>query len=89
MDVLNALRTHDERIAVKKDSEIILIEKPPLIDDNNDLDKSPQLILSELLNYHELRDKIYARMVEHVDNRLYWVQWAQKVPLSSNYARNS
>ncbi|MBQ6006240.1 MAG: DEAD/DEAH box helicase, partial [Selenomonadaceae bacterium] len=28
---------------------------------------------------HELRDKIYARMVEHVGNRLYWVQWAQKV----------
>ena len=85
-DVLNALRAHDERIdaeiqriAVKKDSEIISVVKPPPIDDNDDSEKSPQLILSELLNWHELRDKIYARMVEHVGNRLYWVQWAQKV----------
>ena len=85
-DVLNALRAHDERIdaeiqriAVKKDSDIILVDKPPPIDDNDDSEESPQLILSELLNWHELRDKIYARMVEHVGNRLYWVQWAQKV----------
>ncbi len=85
-DVLNALRAHDERIdaeiqriAVKKDSDIILVDKPPPIDDNNDSEESRQLLLSELLNWHELRDKIYARMVEHVGNRLYWVQWAQKV----------
>ena len=85
-DVLNALRAHDERIdaeiqriAVKKDSDKILVDKPPPIDDNDDSEESPQIVLSELLNWHELRDKIYARMVEHVGNRLYWVQWAQKV----------
>ena len=85
-DVLNALRAHDERIdaeiqriAVKKDSDKILVDKPPPIAGDDDSEESPQLILSELLNWHELRDKIYARMVEHVGNRLYWVQWAQKV----------
>ena len=85
-DVLNALRAHDERIdaeiqriAVKKDSDRILVDKPPPIDGDDDSEEPPQLILSELLNWHELRDKIYARMVEHVGNRLYWVQWAQKV----------
>ena len=85
-DVLNALRAHDERIdaeiqriAVKKYSDIILVDKPPPIAGDDDSEESPQLILSELLNWHELRDKIYARMVEHVGNRLYWVQWAQKV----------
>ena len=85
-DVLNALRAHDERIdaeiqriAVKKDSDRILVDKPPPIDGDDDSEESRQLILSELLNWHELRDKIYARMVEHVGNRLYWVQWAQKV----------
>lgn len=83
---MNALRTHDERIdaeiqriAVKKDSDRILVDKPPSNDENDDSEESRQLILSELLNWHELRDKIYARMVENVGNRLYWVQWAQKV----------
>ena len=85
-EVLNALRAHDERIdaeiqriAVKKDSDKILVDKPPPIAGDDDSEESRQLVLSELLNWHELRDKIYARMVEHVGNRLYWVQWAQKV----------
>lgn len=86
-DVLNALRAHDERIdaeiqriAVKKDSDRIIVDKPHANDaDNYNSDDTRQLVLSELLNWHELRDKIYARMVEHVGNRLYWVQWAQKV----------
>ena len=52
-DVLNALRAHDERIdaeiqriAVKKDSDRILVDKPPSNDENDDSEESRQLILS-------------------------------------------
>ncbi len=80
-DVINALRAHDdamnveiERIKNTGESGKVI---PGKIREGNGSDKPVQLQL--LLPWDELRDKIYARMVEHVGNRLYWIQWAYKV----------
>ena len=82
-DVINALRAHDdamnveiERIRNTGNSKRIIPGTPPK--GASDFE-NPQLVLEELLNWDELRDKIFARMVEHVGNRLYWIQWADKV----------
>lgn len=82
-NVINALRAHDdamnieiERIRNNHNSKRIIPVKTRGGFDNSD---NPQLILEELLRWDELRDKIYARMVENVGNKLYWIQWANKV----------
>lgn len=83
-EVVNALRAHDdamnieiERIRNKLSGETK--ENPSekiLIDDGGG---RGQLFLEELLKWDNLKNKIYARMVEHVGNKLYWIQWAHKV----------
>ena len=79
--ILNALRAHDSRMDIfiediklhagnvggKNGSGPIIVESS---------DKIP---LQTLLNFEELKNLIYARMVEHVGNRRYWEQWAKDI----------
>lgn len=89
--VLNALRAHDDRF----DAEINRIKlnnnhgdriKVVSINDEFDEDEkfihdvpNPTQIDLPLAELHELQDKIYAKMVEKVGSKRYWVQWAQDV----------
>ena len=89
--VLNALRAHDDRF----DAEINRINlnknkgeriKVVGIDDEFDDDgnfihdvPNPTQIDLPLAELHELQDAIYARMVQKVGSKRYWVQWAQDV----------
>ncbi|MBQ7630896.1 MAG: N-6 DNA methylase, partial [Selenomonadaceae bacterium] len=83
-DVLNALRAHDdamdvefERIRNNGSSEKIIIDggKPPF----EHADKSTQISLEFLLRWDDVKNKMYARIVEHLGNKLYWIQWAEKI----------
>lgn len=87
--IINALRAHDDNLRIEIERIRNNLEssnhKPG---DNasdkiaviNSDDESPaQLSLNFLLRWDDLKDKIYARMVERVGNKLYWIQWAYKV----------
>ncbi|MBR1804930.1 MAG: DEAD/DEAH box helicase, partial [Selenomonadaceae bacterium] len=83
--IINALRAHDEamnieieRIRNTSTAEKILVE-PPKPPDENSGTNPVQLTLFNFLSWENFRAEIYARMVEHVGNRLYWIQWAYKV----------
>ena len=79
--ILNALRAHDSRMDIfieeiklhsgkgdgKSPSDKIFVENPD------------QIALQTLLNFDELKNLIYARMVERVGNRRYWEQWAKDI----------
>ena len=78
--ILNALRAHDSRMDIfieeiklhvgkgnKTPSDKIFVENP---------DEIP---LQTLLHFDELKNLIYARMVERVGNRRYWEQWAKDI----------
>ncbi|MBR0290028.1 MAG: DEAD/DEAH box helicase, partial [Selenomonadaceae bacterium] len=78
--ILNALRAHDSRMDIfieeiklhvgkgnKTPSDKIFVENP---------DEIP---LQTLLHFNELKNLIYARMVERVGNRRYWEQWAKDI----------
>ncbi|MBR3050805.1 MAG: DEAD/DEAH box helicase [Selenomonadaceae bacterium] len=79
--ILNALRAHDSRMDIfieeiklhsgkggsKNPSDKIIVEGD---------DKIP---LQTLLHFDELKNLIYARMVERVGNRRYWEQWAKDI----------
>ena len=79
--ILNALRAHDSRMDIfieeiklhsgkgggKSPSDKIIVEGD---------DKIP---LQTLLHFDELKNLIYARMVERVGNRRYWEQWAKDI----------
>ena len=84
--IINALRAHDENMNI----EIERIRNYLSSDERKSgslpgsgkiiiENVNPQLVLGDLFRWNDLRNKIYARMVEHVGNRLYWIQWAQKV----------
>lgn len=85
--IINALRAHDENMNIEIErirnslssgerSSGSLPGSGKIIISNGD---NPQLVLEDLLRWDNLRNKIYARMVEHVGNRLYWIQWAYKI----------
>ncbi|MBR0261003.1 MAG: DEAD/DEAH box helicase, partial [Selenomonadaceae bacterium] len=79
--ILNALRAHDSRMDIfieeiklhsgngggKNPSDKIFVENPD------------QIALQTLLHFDELKNLIYARMVERVGNRRYWEQWAKDI----------
>ena len=79
--ILNALRAHDSRMDIfieeiklhsgkgdgKSPSDKIIVEGD---------DKIP---LQTLLHFDELKNLMYARMVERVGNRRYWEQWAKDI----------
>ncbi|MBR4151797.1 MAG: DEAD/DEAH box helicase, partial [Selenomonadaceae bacterium] len=85
--IINALRAHDENMNIeierirnsltggKNDSDNVPGGRKVIIGNGD----NPQLVLEDLLRWDDLRNKIYARMVEHVGNHLYWVQWTHKI----------
>ena len=81
-EVVNALRAHDEAMNIELERI-----RNKLTGKNPDDDPSvkvivsgdPQMFLEELLRWDDLKNKIYARMVEHVGSTPYWIQWAYKV----------
>lgn len=81
-EVLNALRSHDEAMDV--DIERIRNNLARSAADKPDTsivvsNGERQLTLDELLTWDAVKNKIYARIVERLGNRLYWVEWAHKV----------
>lgn len=87
--IINALRTHDhaltievERLRSTGETEKIIVtpgESADNRDDAESADKPVQLSLLNFLRWDDFKDKIYARMVEHVGDKLYWISWAYKV----------
>ncbi|RXA21715.1 helicase [Methanosarcina sp. MSH10X1] len=92
--VLNALRAHDDRFNAtinkielnSKKPDNILIGKPDTSFDENGNPISVERSRSErtiqtklLLQFEELQNLIFARMVNKVGDRLYWEQWAKSV----------
>lgn len=91
--VLNALRAHDDRFDAEinkinfnnnKSSKINVVGVPDGQDTDGDGTEKPNdpkatqinLPLPEL---QELQNVIYAKMVQKVGSKMYWVQWAQDV----------
>ena len=88
--ILNALRAHNdnlnveiERLRIRQESKVrngdISSDNGGTIIVTGDGGGQGTLGIENFLSWEDFRDKIYARMVEHVGNRLYWVQWAYKV----------
>ena len=82
--IINALRAHDDNMNIEIERLKISLEgaKDKKKSSTNKIivsNSDNQLVLEDLLRWQDFKYKIYARMVEHVGNRLYWVQWAYKV----------
>lgn len=92
--VLNALRAHDDRFNAtvnkielnRKKPDNILIGRPEYAFDGETpllttAENSPEYGLPQqlALQFGELQNVIYARMVEKVGDRRYWEQWAKDV----------
>jgi predicted helicase len=92
--VLNALRAHDDRFNAtinkielnKKKPDIILVGRTDVSFDKNgnpisvEGSRSDRTIQTQLLlQFEELQDVVFARMVNKVGDRLYWEQWAKSV----------
>lgn len=91
--VLNALRAHDDRFNAtinkielnnKRPSQIVVGGAPTTFDANgNPVQKqsgSKSDVATQLaLQFNELQDVVFARMVQKVGDRRYWEQWAQSV----------
>ena len=92
--VLNALRAHDDRFNAtinkidlnKKKPTTILVGRPdlgfdengnPIVSEGQVGEGTIQMRLN--LEFEELQDAVYARMVMKVGDRLYWEQWAKNV----------
>ena len=90
-DVLNALRSHDERLAAELSNHTyvhVSVVEPKRYDPEfvtkpggggERKREIPHLPL-------EFTDKLYARMVERVGDRFYWARWSKKVgDLATNF----
>ncbi len=86
-DVLNALRSHDERLAAELSNHtyrhVIVVKPKPSPNPNpgpNPKPKpgpGPDPVIPTIPLVFE--DKLYARMVEKVGDRFYWANWSKKV----------
>ena len=91
-DVLNALRSHDERLTAVINKLDLNEEPPDIIDiipvtigdeddtestDGDETEKPRQLELSFPLE--ELREALYAKLVAKVGTRTYWETWANDI----------
>jgi len=91
--VLNALRAHDDRFNAtinkielnnKRPNQIVVGGTPTTFDDQgNPVQKqkgSKSDVATQLaMQFHDLQDVVFARMVQKVGDRRYWEQWAQSV----------
>lgn len=85
-EILNALRAHDdamnieiEKIRNTGQSSKIIVARPneKIFPEISSTD--PQISIEYFLKWDDLKNKIYARIVENLGNKLYWIQWAYKV----------
>ena len=77
--VLNALRAHDSRLDVVIEEIKLNANKNKNPSDKIFIDHPDEISLQTLLHFDELKNLIYARMVERVGNRRYWEQWAKDI----------
>ncbi|MBE8950863.1 MAG: DEAD/DEAH box helicase [Quinella sp. 3Q1] len=79
--IINALRAHDENMNIEIERLKISLESKKTVRGSRKIiiGANPQLVLEDLLRWEDFKYKIYARMVQHVGNQLYWIQWAHKV----------
>lgn len=93
--VLNALRAHDDRFNAtvnkielnKKKPTQILVGKPEVEFQNghavlanpNQEKENKELARQLTLQFEQLQDIVFARMVQKVGDRRYWEQWAKNV----------
>ncbi|GAA1691493.1 DEAD/DEAH box helicase [Glycomyces endophyticus] len=85
--VLNALRSHDDRFNAeinriglnKSRSDRILAGHIAADDDPSDLGNLVQAARSGMASVEDWRDAIYARIVQKVGTRVYWKEWAKKI----------
>ncbi len=91
--VLNALRAHDEEFNAQvnaihlnrdRNSTKVVVVAPGNPDSpynqGKGADKDSDKVLEQLaLNFGELKDGIYAKLVEKVGDRFYWENWAKTV----------
>ena len=79
--ILNALRAHDSRMDIFIEDIKLHAGKVSGKNGSNPIivESSDKIPLQTLLNFEELKNLIYARMVEHVGNRRYWEQWAKDI----------
>jgi predicted helicase len=88
-DVLQALRSHDDRFNSTINKIELNKRKPPQIsvvgigsdsdDEGNDGKKPPKQIEMNFPNLEEWKDAIYARIVAKCGDRRYWEKWGQDV----------
>ncbi|MBR6012433.1 MAG: DEAD/DEAH box helicase [Selenomonadaceae bacterium] len=85
-EILNALRAHDDAMNIEiektrntgQSSKIIVARPNKEIFPEKPAD-NPQIFIEYFLKWDDLKNKIYARIVENLGNKLYWIQWAYKV----------
>lgn len=87
-EVLNALRSHDERMDAIVESlrsgndpegKIIIDTGNPVGDENERVDK-PKIDPEQLALFNlQYKDSILAKIVENVGNREYWEDWAKNI----------
>ena len=88
--VLNALRAHDDRfdaeinkINLNKNKgtriQVVGIADKTRKTDTDSTTGAPQELTLPFEELHDLQNVIYAKMVQKVGNKRYWVQWAQDV----------
>ena len=77
--ILNALRAHDSRIDIVIEEIKLHGTKNAKKGDGTRIFVSNGIPLQTILHFDELKDLIYARMVERVGNRRYWEQWAKDI----------
>lgn len=90
-DVLNALRSHDERLAAELSNHtyvhVSVVEPKP--NPFPGPGPGPRPRPNDPIIPHlplEFTDKLYARMVERVGDRFYWARWSKKVgDLATNF----
>jgi predicted helicase len=87
-EVLNALRSHDERMDAiveslrsgKDSSGKIIIDTGNPVDDEEERANKPKLDAEQLALFNlQYRDSILAKIVENVGNREYWEDWAKNI----------
>ncbi|MBQ6298239.1 MAG: DEAD/DEAH box helicase [Selenomonadaceae bacterium] len=77
--ILNALRAHDSRMDIFIEEIKLHGTKNGKKGDGTRILVDNGIPLQTILHFDELKDLIYARMVERVGNRRYWEQWAKDI----------
>ena len=77
--ILNALRAHDSRLDIVIEDIKLHKNEPNYSNDKILIENQENISLQTVLHFEELKNLIYARMVERVGNRRYWEQWAKDI----------